>query len=126
MTWHDEVNRTVGDLALVKVHRAQSQSLMATLTESEAVFESKLKELGLEGKLADMKAKGWRTLATFAFSSSWAPGTGDDTFLNQVVIPILGRQDHSPRPAKTSEVVPRGLHHSSRRTTIQTGRDSGG
>ena len=72
---------------------------MATLTESEAVFESKLKELGLEGKLADMKAKGWRTLATFAFSSSWAPGTGDDTsFLNQVVIPILGRQDHPDLP----------------------------
>ena len=72
---------------------------MATITESEAVFEAKVKDVGLEARLADMKTKGWNTLSNFAFSSSWAPGTGDDTaFLDQVAVPILGRRDHPDLP----------------------------
>ncbi|CAL1136231.1 unnamed protein product [Cladocopium goreaui] len=72
---------------------------MATLTESKAVFEAKLKENGLDGYKLLMSGKGWTTLSTFAFASSWAPGTGDDTaFMEQVVRPILGRNDHQDLP----------------------------
>lgn len=69
---------------------------MATLTESAAVFEAKLKELGLDSYKDAMAARGW---TTFAFSSSLAPGAGDDTaFITQVVTPILGRADHADSP----------------------------
>ena len=79
---------------------------MATLTESSAVFEAKLKDLGLDGYKDDMAHRGWTTLSTFAFASSWAPGSGDDTaFVTQVVTPILGRADHADLPKL------RKLHH---------------
>ena len=69
---------------------------MATLTESQAVFESKLKDMGLEGYKDAMTRRGWTTLSTFAFASSWSPGSGDDTsFVNQVV---LGAADHADLP----------------------------
>ena len=63
---------------------------MATLTESQAVFESKLKDMGLEGYKDAMARRGWTTLSTFA--SSWSPGSGEDaSFVSQVVVPLLGR-----------------------------------
>ena len=72
---------------------------MATLTESTAVFEAKLKDLGLEAYKDEMGRRGWTTLSTFAFASSWAPGSGDDAaFITQVVTPILGRADHPDLP----------------------------
>ena len=51
---------------------------MASLIESEAVFSGRLKACGLEAYAAEFHRRGWRTLSTFAFSSSWAPGSGDD------------------------------------------------
>ena len=72
---------------------------MATLTESTAVFDAKLKDLGLDGYQAEMNRRGWSTLSTFAFASSWVPGSGDDgAFITQVVTPILGRADHPDLP----------------------------
>ena len=72
---------------------------MATITESTAVFDAKLKDLGLDGYQAEMNRRGWSTLSTFAFASSWAPGSGDDgAFITQVVTPILGRADHPDLP----------------------------
>lgn len=72
---------------------------MASLIESEAVFSSRLRACGLEAYEAAFAAKGWKTLSTFAFASSWAPGSGDDTaFVNQVLRPILGGADHADTP----------------------------
>ena len=71
---------------------------MATLTESMAVFEAKLKEFGLDAYQAEMGRRGWTTLSTFAFASSWAPGAGDDTaFINQVVV-SCGADPRAGRP----------------------------
>ena len=62
---------------------------MASLIESEAVFTGRLKACGLEAYAAEFQRRGWRTLSTFAFSSS--SGTGDDgNFVESVVRPILG------------------------------------
>ena len=72
---------------------------MASLIESEAVFSSRLRACGLEAYEAAFAAKGWKTLSTFAFASSWAPGSGDDmAFVNQVLRPILGGADHADTP----------------------------
>ena len=63
------------------------------------MFESKLKDVGLEGYKDAMTRRGWTTLSTFAFASSWSPGSGDDTsFVNQVVMPLLGAADHADLP----------------------------
>ena len=79
--------------------RVRTVRIMATLTESTAVFEAKLKDLGLEAYKDEMGRRGWTTLSTFAFASSWAPGSGDDAaFITQVVTPILGRADHPDLP----------------------------
>ena len=87
------------DAASDEVAQAAVTGDMATLTESKAVFDAKLKENGLDGYKLLMSGKGWTTLSTFAFASSWAPGTGDDTaFMEQVVRPILGRNDHQDLP----------------------------
>eukprot|EP00435_Cladocopium_sp_Y103_P015756 s2708_g3.t2 len=73
------------DAASDEVAQAAATGDMATLTESKAVFDAKLKENGLDGYKLLMSGKGWTTLSTFAFASSWAPGTGDDTaFMEQV------------------------------------------
>ena len=72
---------------------------MASIIESEAVFEARLRACGLETRAADFKARGWSTLSTFAFSSSWAPGTGDDSnFVAQVLRPLLGSATHVDVP----------------------------
>ena len=72
---------------------------MASLIESEAVFEARLKTCGLEAHLADFKRRGWVTLSTFAFASSWTPGSGDDkAFKDQVLAPLLGDESHPDVP----------------------------
>ena len=73
-----------------------SKFAMATLTESTAMFAAQVKDLGLDAYKDEMARRG---LSTFAFSSSWAPGAGDDAaFITQVVTPILGRADHADLP----------------------------
>ena len=48
-------------------------------------------ESGLAPYLAAMKTWGWTTIANFAFSSSYMPGSPDDSpFQTGVVDPILG------------------------------------
>ena len=72
---------------------------MATLTESQAVFEAKLKDMGLEGYKDEMTRRGWTTMSAFAFASSWAPGSGDDqAFIQQVARPLTGAGDHADLP----------------------------
>ena len=72
---------------------------MASLIDSEAVFAGRLKACGLDGYEAGFRARGWTTLSTFAFSSSWTPGTGDDTnFVEKVVKAILPSETHVDVP----------------------------
>ena len=72
---------------------------MATLTESHAVFDAKLRDMGLDGYKDEMSRRGWTTMSTFAFASSWSPGSGDDqAFINQVARPLLGAADHADLP----------------------------
>ena len=71
---------------------------MASLIESEAVFSGRLKACGLEAYAAEFHRR-WRTLSTFAFSSSWAPGSGDDqSFIDSVVKPLLRDPGHADVP----------------------------
>ena len=51
---------------------------MASLIDSEAVFAGHLKACGLEAHEATFRGRGWTALSTFAFASSWTPGSGDD------------------------------------------------
>ena len=69
--------------------------------DSEAVFEARLKAVGLEDvHIQKAREAGWRTLAEFAFSSSYVPGqVGDSTFVNEVVIVVLGDANHVKRSA---------------------------
>ena len=68
---------------------------MASLTESEAVFTARLKALGIESLQLLFNGKGWKTMSTFAFASSWTPGVGGDTaFRQKVLMPLLGSEDH--------------------------------
>eukprot|EP00438_Fugacium_kawagutii_P031543 Skav209364 [mRNA] locus=scaffold1388:122952:124220:- [translate_table: standard] len=72
---------------------------MASLIESEAVFAARLKALGLESLLPTFVGKGWKTMSTFAFASSWTPGVGDDSaFKSKVLVPLLGDEDHQDVP----------------------------
>jgi len=72
---------------------------MATLIESEAVFQARLKAMGLEGMIGEFTRRGWGKMSTFAFASSWTPGVGDDSsFKNKVLIPLLGTDDHADAP----------------------------
>lgn len=72
---------------------------MASLIESEAVFSGRLKACGLEAYASEFHRRGWRTLSTFAFSSSWAPGSGDDqSFIDSVVKPVLRDPAHADVP----------------------------
>ena len=74
-------------------------STVASLIESEAVFEARLKTCGLEAHLADFKRRGWVTLSTFAFASSWTPGSGEDkAFKDQVLAPLLGDESDPDVP----------------------------
>lgn len=72
---------------------------MATLIESEAVFQARLKAMGLERMIGEFSRRGWGKMSTFAFASSWTPGVGDDTsFKNKVLTPLLGSEDHADAP----------------------------
>ena len=72
---------------------------MASLIDSEAVFSARLRASDLGGLEPVFAARGWTTMSTFAFASSWVPGVGDDTaFQNAVLNPLLGRADHARAP----------------------------
>ena len=72
---------------------------MASLIESEAVFTARLKVLELDSLQSEFDRRGWKTMSTFAFASSWTPGVGDDAaFRAKVVVPLLGSDDHVSVP----------------------------
>eukprot|EP00971_Amphidinium_carterae_P344423 6484831-Amphidinium_carterae.2 len=69
---------------------------MALIT-SEAEFRARVTQLGLsDDQWQKMRAKGWNTYATFAFSSGYTPGSPDDSqFLERVVVPVLDDAQHA-------------------------------
>ena len=67
-----------------------------TTTESSAFFDQRMSAIGLSDvEAAAVRAKGWTSLADYAFSSSYAPGQPDDSkFIEKVLIPVLGDENH--------------------------------
>ena len=61
------------------------------LVDSEVVFKSRCDEIGITGATYDkLKARGWATFGSFAFSVSTNPSQiSDDDFESKVVTPIL-------------------------------------
>ena len=71
-----------------------------SLVDSTAVFGNRALSIGLTNPTVEALARrGWVTHATFAFSVATNPSTGDDqAFVDEVLVPILGRGDHIDAP----------------------------
>ena len=69
---------------------------MSTI-DSSAFFDARMTAIGLSvTEQAAIRAKGWTTLAEFAYSSAWTPGQVDDQkFIDAVVVPVLGAAGHA-------------------------------
>ena len=65
--------------------------------DSEVVFRSRCDEIKLSSEtVMALKAKGWSTFGSYAFSISTNPGQiSDDDFDSKVSIPILGAANHA-------------------------------
>ncbi|CAJ1445914.1 unnamed protein product, partial [Effrenium voratum] len=68
-----------------------------SLVDSAPVFKARCLSFGLAETVIDsLHDKGWDTHATFAFSCSYIPGSGDDAaFVMKVIEPLLGSADHA-------------------------------
>ena len=67
--------------------------------DSRAVFEGRVRELGLETHLGRFKEAGWNTYAELAFSTGFTPGNPDEElFAREVLAPGLGAPEHADRP----------------------------
>lgn len=84
----------------------QSHVRNMTTTESSAFFDQRMTAIGLtDAEAAAVRAKGWTSLADYAFSSSYSPGQSDDKqFVDKVLIPVLGDADH-PSGAKLRRLL---------------------
>ena len=71
-----------------------------SLVDSNAVFESRALAIGVPQATTNALAlRGWVTHATFAFAVATNPAAGDDqAFVNGVLIPVLGQEDHVESP----------------------------
>ena len=68
--------------------------------EAVALFKKKVSQCGLNDFQHQFEALGWTTMADFAFSANYQPGGPDETpFINEVVIPILGDENHTKKAA---------------------------
>ena len=72
----------------------------SAFVDSKAVFQGRAKAMGLPDHiLLAMERKGWSTIATFAFSSGYVPGTKEDApFVDQVLVPLCGAADAMEAP----------------------------
>ena len=77
------------------LYRGSYEVNMGTV-DSEALFDSRMTVFKLSAQeQADVRAHGWTTHAGFAFSSSYTPNQIDDApFVNAVLIPVLGAENH--------------------------------
>ena len=66
------------------------------LVDSEVVFKARCDEIGItDATVQKLKARGWSTFGSFAFSVSTNPSQiSDDDFEAKVVVPILVDADH--------------------------------
>ena len=65
--------------------------------DSEAFFQGRCLAAGLSAQtIQAMTAKGWVTVATFAFGTSYSPGQADDRlFISQILEPLFGNPPNS-------------------------------
>eukprot|EP00971_Amphidinium_carterae_P335154 6470846-Amphidinium_carterae.1 len=68
--------------------------------DSKEFFKARALSCGLsEERIQAMCGRGWGTMATYAFSSPYVPGTQDETaFAKKVLIPLLGSIEHEDAP----------------------------
>ncbi len=71
---------------------------MAAL-DSEAVLLARMAELGLEGLSEAMHARGWKTMASFAFSVPPSQQPDDAQFRNDVILRLVADLDDPRVPA---------------------------
>lgn len=66
------------------------------LVDSEVVFKTRCNEIGISSDTFDkLKARGWASFGSFAFSVSTNPSQiSDDDFENKIVNPVLGDPAH--------------------------------
>ena len=65
---------------------------MSSYADNEAVFKQKAKDADLtDAVVAKLSASGFKTMSKFAFSSSYVPGSGDETAFVQLINQVLGR-----------------------------------
>lgn len=79
---------------------ARILGLMAASVESEAYFDARMTTLGVPlPAQADMRTRGWTSMGSYAFSSTYNPNHPDDAaFVQGVLLPILG-VGHATDPA---------------------------
>ena len=65
--------------------------------DSNASFLERVQELGLGAHVARFETAGWRSMADLAFSTSYAPGNDEATFISEVVGVGLGAPDHADK-----------------------------
>ena len=65
---------------------------MASTADSEAYFDQRMATLGVPMPVqTDMRARGWTSMGSFAFSSPFQPGQSDEgPFVQGVLVPLLG------------------------------------
>eukprot|EP00971_Amphidinium_carterae_P053891 1061222-Amphidinium_carterae.1 len=74
---------------------------MSSLIDSEAVFRQRSQELKLsETTWSALKERNWCTYANLAFASVFAPNatTEHESFVHEILTPILGDGDHQEAP----------------------------
>ena len=76
---------------------------MAIQLDSTAVFQARVKQLGLEELWNPMQAQGWATWGEFSTSTTWIPGTPDNSdFKLTVLESLLGPP---PAPVMAPEIT---------------------
>lgn len=72
----------------------------SAFVDSKAVFQGRAKAIGVpDGIIRAMAARGWATIATFAYSTTYVPGSPDDAQLrDNVLTPLLGDPHHEHAP----------------------------
>ena len=73
-------------------------SAMSSALESEAALKAKMTEKNLMFIWNRMVEKGWKTMAQFAYATSYVPGNADDTALRNDIFKVLIKPD-DPEPA---------------------------
>jgi hypothetical protein len=67
--------------------------------DSEAFFNARLVQLGLEEHVNSFATFGWTTMAKFGFGANYVPGRADETpFINDIIVPLFGDANAPQKP----------------------------